>query len=292
MLVGTVKEIWRYPVKSLGGTAVESAHLHENGIAGDRGWAVIDATTGDICSAKQIAALLHLTARYQIEPPEKLAYRDEVSPVVIIFPDGREFVSPEDQAAAISEFTGRQLTLHSLEPPQNVDHYRRSTPLSNELVRALTDLFGKGDSGFENYDEETRSNLMECFCPPGAYYDVSPLHLLTTATLEHMTKESGELFDCRRFRPNLLVETPANIHGTAEFDWVGKFLRVGEVLLKVKSRTIRCAMPTLEQVHFGLGRNQKIGRALNQITNRFLGVNIDVERSGLIHAGDEIVLLD
>lgn len=292
MLVGKLKEIWRYPVKSLGGSKVESAHVHEYGIAGDRGWALIDTNTGDICSAKQVPALLNLTARYLFDPSEKVAYRDEVPPVAIQFPDGRELVSPEEQAAAISEFTGRQLMLHSLEPPENLDHYRMSTPPSKEIIKALSDAFGEEVSGFENYDEETRRNLMECSCPPGTYYDVFPLHLLTTATLEHMTEESGELFDPRRFRPNLLVETEKNIAGITEFDWVGKSLRVGEVLLKVASRTIRCAMPALEQTHYGLSQNKKISKSLNQITNRFLGVNIRVERGGPIHTGDEIELLD
>ena len=133
---------------------------------------------------------------------------------------------------------------------------------------------------------------MECSCPPGTYYDAFPLHLLTTATLEHMTEESGELFDHRRFRPNLLVETANSIAGITEFDWVGKSLRVGEVLLKVASRTIRCAMPAHEQVHYGLSQNKKISKSLNRITNRFLCVNIRVERGGPIYSGDEIELLD
>ena len=292
MLVGKLKEIWRYPVKSLGGNTVESAHVHKYGIAGDRGWALIDSNTGDICSAKQISALLKLTARYQFEPSEKVAYRDDVPPVAIQFPDGRELVGSEEQAAAISEFTGRQLMLHSLEPPQNIDHYRRSKPHSKEFMKALTDIIAEGNSEFEDFDQGISSTLMECFCPPGTYYDVFPLHLLTTATLQHMTEKSGELFDHRRFRPNLLVETENDIDGITEFDWVGKSLRVGEVLLKVESRTIRCSMPTHEQAHYGLSQNQEIGKSLHQITNRFLGVNISVECGGSIHTGDEIELLD
>jgi len=158
-------------------------------------------------------------------------------------------------------------------------------------MRALTDIISEGNPGLENDNQETNSILMECTCPPGTYYDVFPLHLLTTATLQHMTETTGELFDHRRFRPNLLVETENDIDGLTEFDWVGKSLRAGEVLLKVESRTIRCSMPTLEQAHYGLSQNQKIGRSLHRITNRFLGVNISIERGGSIHTGDEIELL-
>jgi uncharacterized protein YcbX len=292
MLVGKLKEIWRYPVKSLGGDTVESAHVHEYGIAGDRGWALIDTETDDICSAKQLSDLLNLVARYRYEPPEKVAYRDDIPPVIIQFPDGRELVNPKQQADAISDLTGRPLALRPLEPPENIDHYRRSIPLTREFMMALKAKFKEDIFGPQDDERKVTSILMECTCPPGTYQDAFPLHLLTTAALQHMTEETGELFDHRRFRPNLLVETENGIDGFAEFSWVGKSLRVGEVLLKVESRTLRCSMPTQEQAHFGLSRNRRIGRSLNEITNHFLGANISVQHGGSIRTGDWIELLE
>lgn len=292
MLVGKLKEIWRYPVKSLGGSTVESAHVHQHGIAGDRGWALIDTHTGDICSAKQISSLLNLSARYLLDPSDSVAYRDEIPQVAIQLPDGRELVSPQEQVAAISELTGRKLILHSLEPPQNIDHYRMSKPPSKEFMKALTDMLEKENPGLANDDQDSRSMRMACSCPPGTYFDAFPLHLLTTASLKHMTEKSDEPFDRRRFRPNLLLETESSTEGLPEFDWVGRSLRIGKVLLKVKSRTVRCAMPTHEQAHHGLRPNRKIGKSLNQITDRFLGVYLNVQREGPIYTGDEVELLD
>lgn len=52
MQVGIIGELWRYPVKSMGGESIPEAHVHAPGMAGDRCWAVLDAETGDICSAK------------------------------------------------------------------------------------------------------------------------------------------------------------------------------------------------------------------------------------------------
>ncbi len=39
--VGTIKQFWRYTVKSTRGETVESTGITSTGIAGDRGWAPI-----------------------------------------------------------------------------------------------------------------------------------------------------------------------------------------------------------------------------------------------------------
>lgn len=71
-----VEQIWRYPVKSIGGELIESTYVHEDGVDGDRRWAVQDAA-GKLGSGKnsrrftRISGLLGLTARYEdlAEPP-------------------------------------------------------------------------------------------------------------------------------------------------------------------------------------------------------------------------------
>lgn len=61
-----------------------------------------------------------------------------------------------------------------------------------------------------------------------------------------MSTVSGVAFDARRFRPNLLLETNPRITGTAEFDWLGNTLRIGDTVLRIESRTLRCSMPARE----------------------------------------------
>jgi uncharacterized protein len=71
-----VEQIWRYPVKSIGGERLESARAGVEGVDGDRVWAVQDAA-GKLGSGKnsrrftRILGLLGLTARYEdvAEPP-------------------------------------------------------------------------------------------------------------------------------------------------------------------------------------------------------------------------------
>jgi uncharacterized protein len=71
-----VEQIWRYPVKSIGGERIESTRADKDGVRGDRVWAVQDAA-GKLGSGKnsrrftRIYGLLGLTARYEdlAEPP-------------------------------------------------------------------------------------------------------------------------------------------------------------------------------------------------------------------------------
>ena len=58
-----IAEIWRYPVKSVGGERLESAELGERGITGDRMWGIRDTDTGMVLTGRREPALLFLTAR-------------------------------------------------------------------------------------------------------------------------------------------------------------------------------------------------------------------------------------
>ena len=67
--VGAIRELWRYPVKSMRGERISRAEvLHTFGIPGDRAWAVRDEASGEIQGAKKIGGLLTLAARYLEEP--------------------------------------------------------------------------------------------------------------------------------------------------------------------------------------------------------------------------------
>ena len=53
MRVGPVREIWRYPVKSMAGERLDRGRVGARGLLGDRGWAIRDEATGEIHNAKR-----------------------------------------------------------------------------------------------------------------------------------------------------------------------------------------------------------------------------------------------
>ena len=67
-LVGTIAELWRYPVKSMLGGTVSEVMVTERGVLGDRAWALRDQRTGRVVSAKRVADLLQFRATYEVEP--------------------------------------------------------------------------------------------------------------------------------------------------------------------------------------------------------------------------------
>ena len=57
-----VKEIWRYPVKSLQGEKLSEARLDVSGVGGDRCWGIRDEITGKILTGRREPRLLLATA--------------------------------------------------------------------------------------------------------------------------------------------------------------------------------------------------------------------------------------
>jgi hypothetical protein len=50
MKIGTIKSIWRYPVKGMSGERVQSCALDAGGLKGDRIWALQDVQRREIQS--------------------------------------------------------------------------------------------------------------------------------------------------------------------------------------------------------------------------------------------------
>ncbi len=299
MLIGRVQQIFRYPVKSMAGETVQDSLLDEYGIIGDRCWSMIQSQSGDVASGKHFPKLMNLEAYYMEDHPSVRVYGEAVPPIAIRLPNGdtvRSDASPNDNATPnekISEYIGSALRLHPLEPPEHREHYRYKEPLDE---KAILKLLGIGEHetppDLSAYEESLFQRVAEYYSPPGTYYDMSPVHLLTTSTLAHMKHVSGENFSVQRFRPNLLIETTAGIEGLAEFEWIGKSLQIGETLLQVDSKTIRCSMPARGQTPHDLEQNPKIVKSISETSDRFLGSYACVTGTGRIMVGDEVVLID
>lgn len=65
-----IEEIWRFPVKSLGGESIDSSQVDERGIEGDRAWGLYDPAADRVLTARREAKLLFLWARLVDGQPE------------------------------------------------------------------------------------------------------------------------------------------------------------------------------------------------------------------------------
>lgn len=60
-----VTEIWRYPVKSLGGERLDATDVTSVGLDGDRAWGILDTTTGLVLTARREPGLLFLRSEHR-----------------------------------------------------------------------------------------------------------------------------------------------------------------------------------------------------------------------------------
>jgi uncharacterized protein YcbX len=107
---------------------------------------------------------------------------------------------------------------------------------------------------------------------PGGLHDDSPIHLVTTSTLAHLTSlyPAGS-FDRRRFRPNIVVDT-GEAGGPVEQSWIGREISIGAARFLVTKTCHRCVITTLPQGE--LLHDPRILRTVNQLADRETGVYV------------------
>jgi uncharacterized protein YcbX len=285
--VATLSELKRYPVKSMGGEALETVDLGLGGIPGDRAWAVRDEVRGGIRGAKKIPALMGLRACYA-EPPAPQGS----SPAEITLPDGATLRTGDaDIDERLSAALGHSVTLWPLLPPDALEHYRRGAPSHEDLVQELRAIFGRAE------DEPLPDlalfppELLEFESPPGTYFDAFPLMLMSESSLRAMHERAPESrFDARRFRPNLLVSDVASSEPFPEQEWRGRRVQLGEAVLQITVECPRCVMVT--HGFDDLPKDPAVMRSLVREADGNLGVYATVETPGRVKVGDALELID
>ncbi len=309
MFVGKVKEVWRYPLKSMAGERLSTAVVGARGLWGDRGWALRDEAAGEIRGAKISPKLMLCAARYREEPAAEGAppHAD------ITLPDGTETSTDDPKInELLSELLGRRVTLWPLRPASDRAHYRRAIPAARvvglfsrsrnfrRLAIGAMRLAGKDKELREDFGREPGeplpdlsllpAEIFEFTSPPGTYFDAFPVHLITSASLAAMSRHAPETaWDARRFRPNFLIETSEGVEGLVESSWGARTLRVGGLTLKCEMPAPRCSMTI--QAQENLPKDPRVLRTIVKEAGQNLGLYASVESAGRVSVGDEVELL-
>jgi len=283
MRLGRVIGIWRYPVKSMGGERLDACTVGAHGIPGDRGWALRDEAAGEIRGAKKLPDLMRCKARYATEPSE-----GRLPPAEITLPDGATVRSDApDAAARLGALLGRRVSLWPIQPATEHEHYRRGAPDHADMETELREIFGRlPDEPLPDLSTIPQE-LFEFTSIPGGYFDVYPLHLLTTATLRALgARNASSRFDPRRFRPNFLVEPEDDATGFVELDWCGRTLSIGGARVRVEMPVVRCVMTTLPQDD--LPKDPQVLRTVVRDASQNVGVYGQIVGSGRVAVGDAV----
>jgi uncharacterized protein YcbX len=255
-------------------------------------YALIETATGKVVSAKSVKSfpdLLDCRASF-VEPPKPGA---PIPAVRITLPNGVSATSQGGEAdRALSDYYGTEVELGQAAPADfTIDQYHPDVEGADPGGRR--DMVADQKLGAAFFAEMGIDSPV----PEGAFFDLFPLSLIATSTLDHLNRLAAESqFDARRFRMNMTIGTEGG--GFIENQWVGRQLSIGDaVQLHIAMPDPRCVMTTLAQG--GLPKDSSILKTLAQHNRLDVGggalfpcagayaVPVAV---GVVHVGDPVVL--
>lgn len=267
-VLGSVVSLWRYPVKSMMGEELNACELTESGLLGDRAYALVDASTGKVASAKNPRKWPNLfDCRASFVAPPRPA--EKIPPVRITLPDGRILTSSQSDAnQLLSTVIGRAVTLEM------------RAPAKPSLEEYWPDIEGL----------DHREMVTDEAMPAGTFFDCAVVHLLTTVTLNRLRELYPQgRFEVRRFRPNIVVELASGERNFVENEWISRTLVLGDAIrLSITGPCPRCVMTTLPQGD--LPKDPGILRTAAQHNKAHVGVYASVVRGGTVRRGDAVRL--
>lgn len=241
--VGTIKELWRYPVSSVTGELLQEAPVSPAGMTGDRRYAMVDAQTGVVAHPER-------DKRWQ----RAVFVRSRTAEN-----GAAELLVPDHDWLAVDDPGAGEVLSRFFEFDVAVRPYERTASAGHAAELAVD------------------------------RYDVSPLHLLTSASVDHLKSIylAGNP-DPRRFRPNIFMTAGADVEGFAELGWIDAAIRLGDVEGTVIAPTKRCGFTIIAQD--GLDNDPEILRNIMKFGNRNMGVYCAPSAAGILRVGDRVLL--
>lgn len=278
-VVGTIAELWRFPVKSMLGERLQSVAVTAGGLIGDRAWALRDLRTGNIVSAKKWARMFEFSAAYEVAPGP-----DQPGRVRIEMPDQTSVYADDPWASrAISEVLGFEVRLEraaALENKREVADIDTETIFGDIPVSAIYTQLAPGQGIPDTFG-----------LPRGTFFDASVIHILASASLEHLRELQGGTAAIypQRFRPNVYIRTTAELSGFVEDGWLGATMAIGALRVDKIKPTLRCVMTTHAQA--GLPRDLSVLRTAAQHHTAHLGVTGRIINDAVLEVGQHVAVI-
>ncbi|HEX2911248.1 MAG TPA: MOSC domain-containing protein [Chloroflexia bacterium] len=280
-----VSGLWRYPVKSMLGEALDYGRITDRGLPGDRAFALIDPETGKIASAKS---------------PRKWGKLLDAKATILESADNGEIIAgislPGGTFVRSDEKDCHHVLSNWLERPVKL---MVSSPANNQTFQY--EVYWPDIEGLALRDTQTVSPVSQG-AAPGTFFNYAPLHLVTTSSLRRLQMLAPQsAIVVRRFRPNIIVETLEAEEGFIENAWIGHTLAIGpDVRLRVTVACPRCVVTTLPQENQTLMKDNNVLRSIvehNRVdlgdfgVQACFGVYAEVLEGGVIRPGDKLVVL-
>ena len=259
-IVGKVESLWRYPVKSMRGEALDEMFGGYAGVYGDRLFAFASSANANgfpFFTGRDQRQMIRYRARFR--NPEKAA-----RPVNLSDAEKHNatplYAAPNDLMVDIETPDGKTFAIND---PALIDNLRANIDEKHQLTLLRSDK---------------------------AMTDCRPLSIFAVQSAKKLGEETGTSVDKRRFRANVYLDLNSS-WGFAEDAFVGKTLRIGpKVVVSVVERDPRCIMITLDPDT--AEKSPAILKAVAQAHEGMAGVYGAVLAEGMIHKGDSVELLN
>ena len=262
--------LYRYPLKSARGQALQSSTLGSLGVSGDRRWMLVERDNGRFLTQRAYPQMSQLTALHgeqgdlTLEASGRPALNVAVPQAdcdlrgVTIWRDTFRVPDAGDAAAQwLSEFIGKDVRL---------------VYVPEARTRFLPGGYGRVDDRV-------------------AFADGFPLLLIGQGSLDDLVHKVGRPLEMQRFRPNLVVE---GAEAFAEDGW--KRIRIGEMEFRVLKPCERCILTTIDPQTGERSEDREPLTTLKTYRQKegdvLFGQNLVADGSGVLEVGMPVTVLE
>ncbi len=265
-----------YPVKSMEGNYIDSAEMQPWGLAGDRRWALVNGSGGNL-TARRINGLLGLRSELLGESSIRIVDRSGSS-ITVDAPRGGSTI------------------------PVGFDGLDHATPASSDADEWLSQRAGADVRLVWQEDPTARTIAAEDGGVPGdvvSLADAAPLLLVTQSSMQQLNEwvaenpESDGLLeplDIVRFRPNVIIDGTVPF---AEDNW--SRIRIGDIQFRRTELCDRCSIPMIDPATLVRGNEPTRTLAKHRMWDqktwfgiRIAPVSLDTNAANLMSVGDSV----
>jgi uncharacterized protein YcbX len=286
-----VTELRVYPVKSLGGQKVSSAHVEPWGLAGDRRWGIVDEA-GKKVTARELRALLGLRA--EVIGADAIRIHANSGSIVVQNPRGvspvpvshaRQGRAVPAQACAsdwVSARVGRPVRLVWQDDPmvRSIDDERGGRPGDSLTLADAGPLLLTSEASLAQLQDWIDAEAGD---PDPAGLDPNDL---SGPGGGPATREALAPLSMLRFRPNVVIDGEEPF---AEDGW--PTVRIGDVEFRTAEVCDRCVMTTIDPVTLAGGKEpiRTLARHRRWDGATWFGTRLVPFGGGQLRVGDPVV---
>ena len=253
-----------YPIKSLGGIALNEAKVEARGLQYDRRWLLVDKDDTFITQREYPRMAL---VSLRLKPDGLEASAPGMKPLLIPF----HLQKPVAVTVKIWTSICEALVVGDFADAWFTDFLKTQCKLvymPDETRRQVNPLYAVGD------------NIV-------SFADGYPFHLIGESSLEDLNKRLERFVPMNRFRPNFVVS------GSLAYDEDGwKKIRIGATLFHVVKPCGRCAIPTIDQTageRTGQEPLRTLARYRSEDHNVYFGQYLIADQEDdILHVGDKV----